>query len=100
MAKYRVCLKPIRKYRPLFEAETLDEIAAWLDANCKWGVCGTDGTFQARRYRTLGDVVVAALRQAGDVNEHGNVPLIWREAAESRDLCDRVTPGRTVGMGD
>jgi len=97
--KYRVELKPVRKYKPLYEAETLAEIAAWLDANCEWRYCGTDGTRQqlvAKASRGDVEITSPALR-ADMMDDNDNVPRVWSEARESYGLTHRKTPGREVG---
>jgi phage gp29-like protein len=85
--KYRVETKPIRKYAPLFESDSLEEVSNWMDKNLKW--LPTSSEFE-RRKSAWGDVVVTTPKVRGDLmDEHGNAPTAYSEAEEAYHLQTR-----------
>lgn len=97
--KYQVRLKPTTKYGPLFGADTLEEVAVWMDENLQWRFCGTDGTFQSRATKKSYSDVAVCTRQERSNGSGEYFVAGWYPCSEDRDLCHRVTPGRSVGMG-
>lgn len=96
--KYQVRIKPTTKYAPLFGADTLDEVVAWMDATLQWRYCGTGVTFQCRTTKNFQDVAVCTLQER--LNGSGEYFVTgWYPCPEDYDLCHRVTPGQSVGMG-
>ena len=93
--KYFIEVKPIRKYKPLFTADSLQEISDWLDSNAKWTRLIADQNFEKRVDQQYGDLVVTTLALRGDMmDDNDNVPLARTEVREAYHLCHRQTPSR------
>lgn len=96
--KYQVRVKPVHKYAPLFAADTIDEVVAWMDTHMQWRYCGTGTMFQCRADGTLRDLAVCTAQRRLNASGEYFVAL-WAPCPEDYDLCHRVTPGQSVGMG-
>lgn len=84
--KYRIEMKPVRKFRPLFEAETLPEIEAWLAnrSNTTWRYYGTGCDCKKIQVRGR-DVAVTTQVLRGDIVE-GAICNAYTETVALRSL--------------
>lgn len=93
--KYRVELKPVRKYRALFEG-SLEECEKWMDENLKWIFSGGSASFQKRCDAYNRDVeLTTQMVKPSMMNANGNAPIVWSQVNsgnEGYELCHRRTP--------
>jgi hypothetical protein len=86
--KYRIEIKPVRKFRPVFEADSLAEIQAWLanPTNTTWRYYGTGADYKKIQHGGRDLAVTEMVTRADMMDDNDNVLMAYTETPALRGL--------------